>query len=821
MTKILLVDDEELIRDRMSRLLELDGYETFGAENGPAGLEICYKEKPDIALVDVKMPGMNGIEVLRKIKEKTKETEVIIITGHGGVDTAIEALREGAFSYVTKPVEYDELEIEIKRALERLEIQRSLDRHVKDLECVNAELDQIFNTGADGMRLTDKDFNVLRVNETFSTLSGVSKDEAVGKKCYEVFPGPMCHTADCPLTRILAGDERIDCDVEKERIDGTLIPCLLTAVPFVRPDGGLVGILESFKDISDRKRAENALRESEERLRCITSSAHDSIIMMDDEGQISYWNEAAEETFGYSAREVLGRELHSLLVPQQYHEAHRKAMATFTTTGRGNAVNKSIEVEAVKKDGALLPVELSISGVNIKGKWHAVGIVRDISERKKAEVAIREAHADLESLYQQLQREQEIVTQVFANVARRDDIESRYVKHLLSPMEIVGGDLILVATGPSGSQYVFLGDFTGHGLSAAMGAIPVSDVFYSMAGKGHSIAKIVTEINGKLKDVLPTGLFLCACFVELDHARGALTVWNGGLPDALIIGRAGGIKRRLPSKHLPLGVVGNDKLDTGVEIVATAQEDLFYAYSDGVIEATNKHGEMFGQERLEEHFANIEDPETLLDKISSSLTAFRSGAAQQDDIAIVEIRCDPGPVCRFDVKTTGEAKEVSTGWRLALEIGPESLRTDEALPHVMEMLMEGHEELHDHQQNIYLILSELFSNALEHGLLRLESEKKESLEGFEEYHAARERKLAALEEGSIKIDLELSKQEEAGKLVIRVEDSGPGFDYQEALPQLSDNIAFGGRGILLVRSLCQGLVYLGRGNQVEAVYVWS
>ncbi|MCK4727998.1 MAG: PAS domain-containing protein, partial [Desulfobacterales bacterium] len=124
-----------------------------------------------------------------------------------------------------------------------------------------AELDQIFESAADGMRVVDKDFNVLRCNQTFLTLSGVGKSEAVGRKCYEVFRGPLCHTPECPLTRILRGEERVECDVKKERHDGVTVPCIVTATPFVGPDGQLIGIVEDFKDISVRKRAEEALKE--------------------------------------------------------------------------------------------------------------------------------------------------------------------------------------------------------------------------------------------------------------------------------------------------------------------------------------------------------------------------------------------------------------------------------------------------------------------------------------------------------------------------------------------------------------------------------
>ena len=135
----------------------------------------------------------------------------------------------------------------------------------------HAELTQIFETSADAMRVVDRDYTMLRANETFCDLAGTTKDEAVGKKCYEVFRGPLCHTAGCPLTRILNGEERVECDVEKLRDEGPEIPCIVTATPFRAPSGKLIGIVEDFKDISERTRREEELRQSRRRMRELAS----------------------------------------------------------------------------------------------------------------------------------------------------------------------------------------------------------------------------------------------------------------------------------------------------------------------------------------------------------------------------------------------------------------------------------------------------------------------------------------------------------------------------------------------------------------------
>ncbi|UCF13720.1 MAG: PAS domain S-box protein [Thermoplasmatales archaeon] len=128
------------------------------------------------------------------------------------------------------------------------------------------ELDQIFNTAADGMRVIDKNFNILRINDTFAKLVGIDKDKAVGKKCYDVFPGSQCHTPRCPLTQILNGKEYLEYEVKKERSDGTKIDCIVSITPFLGHDGELLGIVEDFKDITDRKKSEVKIKKLNEDL---------------------------------------------------------------------------------------------------------------------------------------------------------------------------------------------------------------------------------------------------------------------------------------------------------------------------------------------------------------------------------------------------------------------------------------------------------------------------------------------------------------------------------------------------------------------------
>jgi PAS domain S-box-containing protein len=151
-------------------------------------------------------------------------------------------------------------------------------------------------------------------------------------------------------------------------------------------------------DITDRKRAEKEARWSEARLRGITDSAQDAIIMMDPEGAISFWNPAAESVLGYGAEEAIGKHLHTLLTPERFLEAHRAAFPEFLRTGRGNAIGKTVELAARRKDGREIAIDLSLSAVSLSGQWHAVGILRDITYRKQAEQDLRHSEEKFRQL---------------------------------------------------------------------------------------------------------------------------------------------------------------------------------------------------------------------------------------------------------------------------------------------------------------------------------------------------------------------------------------------------------------------------------------
>ncbi len=191
MNKILLVDDEESIRNMMRMTLELDGYSVLTAADGPSALTIFQEEFPDVVLLDVRMPGMDGVEALRRIKEINRDAEVIIISGHGDMDMAIKCLRMEASNFLTKPVSEELLSLSLKRSLEKVALRRKVKQYTRDLETLvreaNVELEKayqfrenIIEHSPDAIVCIRKGGTIIIFNSAAEKLLGYRKEEVVG-----------------------------------------------------------------------------------------------------------------------------------------------------------------------------------------------------------------------------------------------------------------------------------------------------------------------------------------------------------------------------------------------------------------------------------------------------------------------------------------------------------------------------------------------------------------------------------------------------------------------------------------------------------------
>jgi CheY-like chemotaxis protein len=430
---------------------------------------------------------------------------------------------------------------------------------------------------------------------------------------------------------------------------------------------------------------------------------------------------------------------------------------------------------------------------------------------------VREQRDEIICHHSRLQQEHEFAERLFTSILQTGNLGAANIRYRLQPKAICNGDFILAAQRPSGGQHVLVGDFTGHGLAAAIGALPTEDIFYAMTAKDFGIEEIAKEINKKLFAKLNRGMFLAACLIETSADRKSMKVWNSGLPDALLYRVAGATFTRLSSTHLPLGIGERLRADEPVDVVAIEQGDRVFLYTDGVIEATDIHGRIYGQSRLE---AVIRQgaAEEAFDHLVEDIAAFGIGKEQDDDITLVEVVVDAATAAGTAQGTVHKAEPAC--WTMDYRLDPDMLRNEETIGRILETITTLCPQSLA-VNSVSMILTELYSNALDHGLLGLESARKSTPEGFASYFEERAAALAELKDGYISVGLRYNRAGTEHTLVLRVEDSGPGFDTVHMDNDVHGVTAYRGRGIGIVRNLCRRVTYSGGGRVVDAEYAWS
>ena len=422
-------------------------------------------------------------------------------------------------------------------------------------------------------------------------------------------------------------------------------------------------------------------------------------------------------------------------------------------------------------------------------------------------------------------REEEVAEQLLSGAVESANAALDQIRIHKQPAETFSGDVQLSAFRPNGELNVLLGDFTGHGLTSTIGALPLSETFRAMTAKGYDAEEIIAQINRKLQKLLPTGMFLATGIVTLS-TDGSAKIWNGGLPDIMVFSQ-GELIHRVVSKHPPLGIVPNVK-DLVFEHTSVSSADNILLLSDGVLEAEDMQGEQFGEERLlkSAEKQKLDGSSSLVDLILSDLSSFVGKQTQKDDISIIDV---PGRVTaeNFDkaIASSAHIADEPTAfdsWNWSLELQGKSLSRINPVAQALSRLQES-EGGGDHWHSVFSILTELYVNSLDHGVLKLESSLKSSPEGFAEYFSERERRLESLSAGAVSLYMQHTRLTEGGRLKVRVEDSGDGFDFKHWLNKEPSSVpgGFSGRGIALVSELCESIEYENEGAAVEVVYSYS
>ncbi|MFA6121984.1 MAG: fused response regulator/phosphatase [Sideroxydans sp.] len=418
----------------------------------------------------------------------------------------------------------------------------------------------------------------------------------------------------------------------------------------------------------------------------------------------------------------------------------------------------------------------------------------------------------------------------FANrLSARDQLSDHAVNFFMKHAEDFGGDLVAAARTPDGHIHALLTDSAGHGLGAALSIFPLVRPFYTMTSRGLDISVIIGELNKLVKEFTTLPNYVTATIVSMNPREGIIEVWNGGSPDAILVAEGKGIVKRFASSHLPLGILSERQFDDAKERFDFGnQRCKLFLYSDGLTELSERDGIPI---ELESILKEYRFDGFGFQKIVESIETAVGGKQVSDDIALmgIDLTKDQDPVA-FSSNEEAASKELMAkgdiadeisgmAWQFDIMLTAPQLKYLEVVPLLMNIT--GAIGAGGTDAGAFMVLSELFNNALDHGVLKLDSALKHQDEGMDAYFEARVTRLEELKDAHIRICLAHVESSQGNWLKMSVQDSGDGFDFEKYRRAKLENNQRHGRGLTLVFGMCDKVEFLDNGRHVVAYLPWT
>ncbi|MBA2443323.1 MAG: PAS domain S-box protein [Rubrobacter sp.] len=380
--RILMVEDSEDEAVLLLRQLRRGGYAPVSRRVDTAeAMESAFDEEEwDIVTADHYMPFFSATEALALLHRRGLDLPFIVVSGRIGEDVAVEMMKAGAHDYIMK----DHLALlgpAVERAVREAAVRRERRRDREELRRSEERYRRVVEQAADALFVHDLEGRFVDVNRQACESLGYTRGELLGMSVTDVEVGitpeslaEMWGGMDLETPLTIEGTNR--------RKDGTTFPVEVRLGPFEAEERRLV--LASVRDVTERKRSEEALRDSEERYRVVAETASDAIIVIDEGGRISFVNGAAESTFGYSGEEMVGEPL-TMLMPEYLRGAHRDSLERYVSTGERHLDWRSIRLPGLHESGREVPLEMSFGEFFKDGERLFTGFIRDVTERERSE----------------------------------------------------------------------------------------------------------------------------------------------------------------------------------------------------------------------------------------------------------------------------------------------------------------------------------------------------------------------------------------------------------------------------------------------------
>ena len=384
LASVLVIDDEKIVVNTLGALLQADGFEVACARSAEQGVELLRRRRFEVAIADLAMPEMDGIQTIAALREVDPNIEVIILTGHVTVDSTIAALRQGACDFLQKPVGVAQLRPALMRALEkrRNEVAQS-----------EARARTVIETAREAIVLFDREGIVRDFNPVAEQIFGLTREQALGRNLADfAIPARLVDVFRKHLeTAYREGKDPTNGSVEVVAIrqNGEEFPFEISTTVIDTPEGKY---LSTFgRDVSERKQAEQATRESEAKLKVIFDGVEAGIFLIDPQThEIVDVNPPALDLVGADRDTVVGAVCHKFVCPAECGRC--------PVTDLNQTVDNS-ERLLLTAAGKRLPIIKTVRPVVISGRPLLLESFVDISARKQAELALAEAEAHFRSLF--------------------------------------------------------------------------------------------------------------------------------------------------------------------------------------------------------------------------------------------------------------------------------------------------------------------------------------------------------------------------------------------------------------------------------------
>jgi PAS domain S-box-containing protein len=269
-------------------------------------------------------------------------------------------------------------------------------RRLREQEAQRRLAASVFEQAREAITITDADANILTVSRRFTEITGYAAEEVIGKNPRVLQSGRHDTAFYRAMWEALTGTGHWGGEIWNRRKDGTIYPEWLSISAVRDEEGRTTNYVAVFTDLTLRKQAEQALRESEARNRLILDTALDAVISMGPDGRVREWNSEAERMFGYTRLQAIGDKVSRLIVPPRHRRAHDEGLRHYLESGTGPVLGRRVEIEAMRADGSEFPVELAIATVENGEEKFFSAFIRDISERKAHELALKQMNEGLE-----------------------------------------------------------------------------------------------------------------------------------------------------------------------------------------------------------------------------------------------------------------------------------------------------------------------------------------------------------------------------------------------------------------------------------------